>query len=247
MRRQVNLSDVHAPYHHPAAWALALQIIGRIRPDVVNILGDLLDFYKLSSFDKDPDKFNLQVELDTAAALLSDLRRVHRKRIRFVPGNHELRIKKYLRRNPELHGLAALSLPNLLDLKALDIEFYDHEVEIVPGPGGLYGHHGRIVRPTAGLSAKAELEAQFHATSLIGGHTHRAGKYVCTTRFGKRYSVENGCLCRLDPDYVPGTPNWQLAISVTEINGDEHDTHVVPFYGEGDDLWAVVFGEEIRL
>lgn len=249
MRREINLSDVHVPYHDPHAWELAMRIVEEIRPDAVNILGDLCDFYKVSRFDKDPDRFNLQHELDGARVLLKELRSVHKKAIRMIPGNHENRIKKYLRKNQELYGLDALQLPSLLGLREFEIEYHDYEIAIIPGEGGLYGHHGDIVRPLAGQSAEAELKGVFHAHSLVAGHTHRAAKYVCSTRWAKRFSIENGCLCSLDPDPLwIHSPNWQHAISEIEIESDtQFDGHVIPFLGKGEKMRAIVHGEEIRL
>jgi predicted phosphodiesterase len=241
----VNLSDVHVPYQDSYAVGLAFQIVRRVKPDAVNVIGDLADFYKLSRFDKDPDAFDLQDELDGARRFFILLRRVHRGTVRFLPGNHELRLHKYLNRNPELHGLEVLTIPNLLKLEEYDVEYFDHEIEIVPGR--LVAKHGDVVRKYAGYSAKGELERDGYGISTITGHTHRLASVHSTYRGERVVGIENGCLCDLNPEYVRN-PNWQHGLSIVEVLADgTFSVTAVPFLGRGKEIHAIVFGEEISL
>lgn len=245
MRHEVNLSDIHVPYQDNHAVALALCVIRFVKPERVNVLGDLCDFYKLSRFDKDPDAFDLQAELDDARSFFQYLRRVHRGDVTFLPGNHELRLEKYLRRNPELHGLDALTLPNLLRLSEHNVRYCEHEVEIVPER--LVAKHGDVVRKYAGYSAKAELERDGYWVSTITGHTHRLATVHSTYRGNAVIGVENACLCNLEPEYVKN-PNWQHGISIVSVlDNGMFTVTTVPFLGRGDEMRAIVFGEEVRL
>lgn len=244
MRREVNLSDLHVPYQDTDAVALALQVVRRVRPDAVNVLGDLCDFYKLSRFDKDPDAFDLQHELEEARTFFRLLRMVHQGVVRFLPGNHELRLEKYLNRNPELHGLDVLALPSLLRLEEYDVDYFEHEIEIVPGK--LVAKHGDVVRKYAGYSAKAELERDGYNVSTITGHTHRLAGVYSTYRGLMVAGIENGCLCDLNPEYVRN-PNWQHGLSVVEMQDDMFGVTTVPFLGAGDRMRAIVFGEMVTL
>lgn len=242
MHREVNLSDLHVPYQDNYAVALALKVVQRVKPDAVNVLGDLCDFYKLSRFDKDPDAFDLQTELDEGREFFGMLRRVHGGTVRFLPGNHELRLHKYLNRNPELHGLDVLSLPTLLRVTEYGVDYYEHEIEIVPGK--LIAKHGDVVRKYAGYSAKAELERDGYGVSTITGHTHRLATIHSTYRGSTVVGIENGCLCDLEPEYVRN-PNWQHGLSIVEVSDDVFNVTAVPFLGKGDQMRAIVFGEVV--
>ena len=48
------------------------------------------------------------------------------------------------------------------------------------------------------------------------GHTHRLGIYYRTNAKGTHAAYENGCLCRLDPEYVQD-PDWQQGLSVVRV------------------------------
>lgn len=248
--RELNISDIHIPYHDPFAWELTLNIVEKVKPDFINILGDGLDFPQLSHFDKEPDLFkdgNLQENLDQFFRMMLALKRraLNAKR-RFVPGNHEDRLYKYLMRHPELHGLRALELKELLRLAELEIEFHEYEIEIVPG--ALVGKHGEVVRQYSAFSAKGELEREKHAISTITGHTHRKGTYYVKTRHGLVAAYENGCLCQMNPKYIKGIPNWQQGVSLTtHWGGDLFHNEDIPYLNSGEKIKAVVMGEIVTL
>ena len=248
IHREVNLSDLHAPFHDPHAWALAVEIVRRIKPDKVNLLGDIWDFYKVSHFDKNPDRIvngHLQGEIDVGKALLRHLLAVFAGEMEFIPGNHCIRMIRFLLKHQELWGLQALQLPNLLGLTEMGIKYSEHEIEIVPGR--LVARHGDVVRKYAGYSAKAELERDGYGVSTITGHTHRLAAVHSTHRDTRVVGVENGCLCDLDPEYVRN-PNWQHGLSIVEVLEDgEFAVTVVPFLGRGDQMRAIVFGQEVSL
>jgi hypothetical protein len=51
-------------------------------------------------------------------------RTLPRSRITWIEGNHEFRLRKYLiERAKELYSLPGLSVPDIFDLKRLDIEY----------------------------------------------------------------------------------------------------------------------------
>lgn len=248
--RELNLSDMHVPYHDPHAWQLVLRIVAHVEPAAVNIGGDLVDFYRLSNFDKDPDRYasgKLQVELDLAYAMLQQLRQAVSPfcTMRFVPGNHEYRLTRYLMRHTELHGLRALDLVSLLRLDELGIDYFEHEIEIVPDQ--LILKHGSMVRKDSAMTARAELDRERYAISLIHGHTHRLGAYYATTRNGMVAAYENGCLCSLTPEFVH-RPNWQLGCTMTtHLGGDLFHVDSIPFLNQGTRMKALVLGKVITI
>lgn len=246
---EINISDLHIPYLDPHAWDLTLAIIEFVKPDKVNILGDLVDFYELSTFDKNPKRVKeggVQRELDQAFLRMSELKRAApQAKLRYLPGNHEDRLRRYLMRHSELYDLRVLELENLLRLKELEIEYHSEEIEIIPGL--LHGIHGTVVRGESGYSANGELAKSRYAVSLISGHTHRLGVSYVRTMFQLIKGVENGCLCGLKPEYVKH-PNWQQGASlVTHWGKETFDVTDIPYLNTGDRLKAIVLGEEIRL
>jgi UDP-2,3-diacylglucosamine pyrophosphatase LpxH len=248
--RELNLSDLHVPYHDPFAWGLLLNIVETIKPSKINYGGDLLDFYQLSTFDKDPamiEDGRLQENLDQWFQMASVLKHVAPDDCKYelIPGNHEDRLRRYLMRNPELYGLRALELKALLRLDELGIKYSAEEIDVVPGL--LIIKHGSIVRKESAMSAKGELDRERHAVSTITGHTHRLGTHYATTRLRVVKAHENGCLCLLNPEYVKN-PNWQQGLTMTtHFGGELFHVEDIPFLNTGERVKAVVLGEVVTL
>jgi predicted phosphodiesterase len=226
--RVLFLSDIHFPYEDSK---LLKQILRWIEFNPVHrivINGDLLDFYELSRFLKSPTRaITAQDEIDLAYDFLVKIRSIHDQTIDFIPGNHELRLEKYLRSDAiQLAGLRCLELPNLLKLRELDINPHDSEGFLLR-PNFLV-YHGEAVRKHSGHSAKAELEK--YGISGISGHTHRMDSYHKTDLTGTRGWYEQGCLCRMDPEYVK-SPDWQQGFAVGEFdyNSKWHNIELVSF------------------
>lgn len=162
----VVLSDIHFPYHDDKALKAVYKFLEQHLVDTIILNGDILDFYDVSSFDKDPSRINsLQKEIDMANKFFSKLRKLHTGRIVFIGGNHDLdRLERYLKKHPELYSLNALKIDRILNLDEYNIEFHRDEFRL----GNLKIIHGDIVRKYSGYSARAEMEK--HDTSGISGH-----------------------------------------------------------------------------
>jgi hypothetical protein len=103
----VVLSDAHYPYHDVFATKLAVRLVEKWQPQEVVLNGDLLDFYKLSTFDQDPSRWRdggLQQEIDQWLEWANELKGAAPDacRFHFLPGNHEDRLRRHLWRNPQL-------------------------------------------------------------------------------------------------------------------------------------------------
>lgn len=178
--------------------------------------GDLNDMFQLSRFHSGLTRIDkLQEEIDLA----NDFRRTVRAMapnaaIDETEGNHDSRIVTYIAKNARsLVGLRALE-PRYLFLYG-ELEYRWH-----PGAGFLLRphflvKHGSIVRGEAGASAKAELAQA--GISGCSGHTHRLATYR-REGYTPRQWTESGCLCRVDPDYVVGRPNWTRGCVVGEFS-----------------------------
>ena len=220
--RVVCLSDFHAPFHDNKAVLNTLSFIKWFKPDKLYILGDLVDFYALSRFEKDPKRENeLQKELDAAIGILTDLRNVSKKAdITFKAGNHCSRLERWKKGNKTTE-VRALDIRNLLELSKNDISYVNEYDELYYKDIQLT--HGHLIRKFSGYTAKALWEDLLISSGC--GHSHRLGHYF-TTKAGKVYqSFENGCLCSLKPEYNPN-PDWQQGFStIIHYDNGISETH----------------------
>lgn len=206
-------SDIHAPYHDKNAIALAAKVAAWWRPDVAIYNGDDVDFYQLSRFDKNPSRTaRAQDEIDTwhvecVAPLNAALGKARKIK---VPGNHEDRLRRKLWANPDLFGIAALELPELMQLRRYGIEYAEWRVRF---GNVLEVTHGTRVSKWAGYTARLEQEQRRYSISTITGHVHRAGRFQ--TRIGNSYSVgqEAPCMCDLSPEYMTD-PDWVQGVTL---------------------------------
>lgn len=148
------------------------------------------------------------------------------QRIVYTEGNHELRLRKFIvSQAPEIYDIAP-TLPHLLDLAFLNIEWVglpEHLAQFkdsfVEWEGVLIGHFNKYNKHS-GYAAKAIVEDK--GCSIVAGHGHKAAIHT-KTLYGKQlFGIETGCLCRLDNSHEI-SPNWQQAITVlTSENGIVH-------------------------
>jgi predicted phosphodiesterase len=232
-RRETELvvfgSDFHFPYQDDSVIESFLSLVKELQPDRVVLNGDVADFFQLSRFNISGDRIELlQEEIDQA----NDFRQAVRVNapdavIDETEGNHDNRVTTYVRKNAQaLKSLRALRPEALFRYGELEINWH-------PGSGFLLRpsflvKHGSFVRQEAGASAKAEFMAA--GISGISGHTHRLAPYK-KSGYTPRVWWEQGCLCRLDPDYVIGKPNWEQGIMVGEFSTktDSFYLHAIPF------------------
>ena len=212
VEKVIFLSDLHFPHHDPDAINLALSFIRWFEPDYVYLIGDLVDFYALSSFSKDPNRaLELQTELDMAVSFIATLRKAcPDANIYFREGNHEDRLSRYLKAHPEIFNLRALTMKSLLQLDKYAIKHYSYRDDLFHNDFAV--EHGDVVRKNSAYTAAAMLAKRVR--SGISGHTHRLGTHYKSYRDRTFVWYENGCLCQTNPEYIIGTPDWQQGFTV---------------------------------
>ena len=209
--------DLQYPFLDMKAWKVFLEVVKSEQPDGVILNGDILDFYQISNYPKDPKRSTtIDKDLEGVKKYILDPLQFINERW-WMDGNHDQRLERYLIKNaPALKWLPkqkAITIPNLLNL---------HEEGWVYKPygdyyqlGKLWVLHGFMVRQHSGLTARAHFDRL--GTSVIINHTHRLGTYYSTNARGPHISVENGCLCLLKPDWMQ-YPNWQQGFSLVHFN-----------------------------
>ncbi len=228
-RTEILAGDFHVPYHDVRAVGCMLGYMKDNPPDGFTIGGDFADFYQTSKFDKDPHRaLELQADLDQANAVLDAIDDVLPEgcRKRFIIGNHEWRLAKYLLSEAvALASLRCLDLDSMLRLSergyevvpmvARDASVFIGEVEV--------GHFDRVSKHS-GYTEKALVEDR--GCSIMQFHTHRRGAHYKRLR-GTGEEIGGwgpGCMCDLNPEYVKN-PNWQqgfATITTTEGSGRFH-------------------------
>jgi predicted phosphodiesterase len=240
-------SDYHIPFEDKKAVNVMLKYAKHYKPNVFVINGDFVDFYRVSKYDKNPDrKETIQDELDLAEAYLKQINTVLPKKTEkyYLYSNHEGRLEQFLWRNPELYGLKILKIENLLNLKEYGFKFiggsYDYwkndnghlqlgEVLIMHGDNRL---NGASTSKYAGYSAKNTMYSL--QKSVVLGHTHRMAIVNHTSPYNRLYGIEGGHLSQ-----PTGTANWQQGFVTFElykgkmINPRLHYIHDGKIYEDG--------------
>ena len=199
------LADLHIPYHDITAVTTALQHLKKVNPDTILINGDLIDFYMVSRFNKDPRARNVAQEIKDVQQFLSVLRSNFKKqRIIFKFGNHDDRLYLYLRvKAPELLDMECLALEEVLELDKYGITEVIKEGRIIHAGelNIIHGHEYRTpmlapVNAARGLFLKAK-------SSTLQAHCHSTSEH---TEVGIRGDIittwSMGCLADLKPEYA---------------------------------------------
>jgi len=210
--------DNHYPHNDEATTQIVAAITADLQPDVLVNVGDLLDAYELSRFDKNPErKHSIQDEIDMARQHLASMRLIAPNAIfTLIEGNHEDRLRRLLWNLPGeakvLSNITAfrqtLTWPSLLGLEDMHITHVPYGQEqhhnIFPG---MMVKHGHIVRQKSGYSAHGEYDRW--RISGASGHTHRLAVYY----HDRDVWMETGCCCKLQATYTPYC-NWQNGFMV---------------------------------
>ncbi len=213
------IGDFHNPYQDTKVVELVDRFLAEIQPDYLFYNGDVNDFYQVSVFSKDPARLDkLQKDLDITTDMFARHTELmpNTKKI-LVEGTHENRWFKYLQdKAPALSKLRSTNVTELYMLKKYDIEYVPFEQGVLVN-GTFLIIHGDIASKHSAYTAKAHYEN--HGGSGICNHTHRLGSYYKRNRFGEFGWWENGCLCRLDPDWL-SNPDWQQGFSLVHFKDD---------------------------
>ena len=227
------------PFHDRKAIDIAFQFCKEFTFDWVGLGGDWQDNAMFS------DKFQKKISyyFNTQAALCENswtcgmLRKLQPTAdMDYFEGNHEVRIENMiinhllpaygLRPADNVDGLAVMSVPFLLGLPGLNINYIGN----YPGSEHWVNEkvvirHGDIARKGSGATASAIAKESTYTE--IFGHIHRFEWAVRTEhRNGKTNYIQAfspGCLCKIDGT-VPAKskrPNWQQGFAIIHYNDEE--------------------------
>lgn len=215
------ISDIHVPYHDARALDAAVNTAIKQKCDSLYINGDLLDFYQISRFCRNPeDRPGPKAEMDLAKEVMARIA-TEFKHLYFKEGNHEERWYTYLFNNaPEFAKFAEFKLEKVLGLEQRGWGHIAGKQESKIGK--LYIAHGHeLSRGIASpVNAARGVWMRSKAMMIIGdSHTisNHAEKVGLDQDYVSQWSV--GCLCDLKPDYRP-INNWCHGFAIVEAAKD---------------------------
>ena len=226
----VILPDIQHPYEDRAYVSALVEFVKDYAPDEVGQIGDLIDAPEPSRWNKGmAGEYapTLQASINGTHELLKRFRNVFDGPMWVKAGNHDERVETYVRRYaPALTSISALSMPELLRLSALEVEWKPSIFDVAPGWVAAHGHEGSLNR-VAGSTAMG-LARRF-GKSVVCGHTHRVGLQHESIGYGGKLTTISGlevghAMAVGKAAYLKtGGANWQQGFGIlTTHRGKTH-------------------------
>lgn len=221
------IPDMHVPYQDKRALDLVLKVGETFKPDHVIILGDMIDFYTVSSYSKDPNRaLKLELEVNETKKELHRIKALGAKNNVFVAGNHEDRLTRYLQEKaPELFNI--ISIQSILELDKIGFEYIPYKEHYKLGK--LYithdcGNAGRY-------AAHKALDTFQH--NVVIGHTHRLCYMVEGNASGEAHLGAMfgwlGDVAQVDYMHsIKAKRDWAMGFGVGYLDPVSGFTYVVP-------------------
>jgi len=213
------ISDLHIPYHDEQAIQAAVAYLRRRRPDVLLINGDYGDWYSVSRYMKDPKKRRLKREIRMQRDGLKWLRSQFPKaRIVAKEGNHELRWSHFLFNSaPEVSEFPQVSLPRILGMKTLGIEYVDNQRPIMAGKLPVFHGHELGKGISSPVNAARGVFMRMISTALVGHHHRTSSHTEPNWKHEEIVCWSTGCLCNLNAEYAV-INKWNAGFGVVEVD-----------------------------
>lgn len=213
LKKVLLFGDTHFPYQDRKAWKLLLKVGRYLKPEIIVCLGDLPDFYRLSTFSKDPAReYTLEGELAECNKALDQLDELGAKQKLFIAGNHDFRLERYLHeRAPDLAHL--ITVPKLFRLEERDWTYVPYKQDFQLGK--LFLTHD--VGTSGKYAVHRALDAYQHSNATA--HTHRLSYVVQGDSTGQpKVAASFGHLCDIESaDYMhalKARKDWALGFGV---------------------------------
>lgn len=214
------LSDVHLPYHDEQAVLAAVEYLKEAKINGLLINGDLLDFYGISTHEKDPRKRRFKAELEMFKEFIHWIRQELNCPIYYKTGNHESRYERYMMlKAPELLDIDSFKLSEILEFGKHGIIEIGTYQRIRAGKFTIW--HGHEFKGSGGVNPARWLALKAKISGAVG-HFHKASEHVWRDSNDNTHACYSfGCLCDMSPDYLPEN-EWTQGFAVLHLskNGD---------------------------
>lgn len=220
------ISDLQVPFHDPKAIDVCFKYLLEQKIDSLFINGDLVDFYQLSDFQKDPRVRKFDEEYEAIIQMLGFIRATFKDIPIYynLDANHEFRYERYMRsKAPELLGLnGKFNIEEILMLNTFNIigiKNIDHvkfgKLPIIHGDTTF--RRGSGVSPAKTLYDKVK-------QSAIASHVHRTSEFTTKNQFDEEIftTYTTGHLMHPNVEYCKHIDSYNqgFAIIEKETNGD---------------------------
>lgn len=219
------LSDVHIPNQDNKAIELAIDYGVKNKINCVVLGGDILDNTPFTSHDAPPPSAkDVRMWFEYVQKFLEYLRHhFPTAHIVWLEGNHDNWYVRYLmKKAPVLFEDPYYRIPQRLDLKKYNVEFYEQNIIVRAGKLHLAHGHTMVKGVFAPVNAARGVFLRSKSSMLIG-HVHTTSNHSETTIKGEQISTwSTGCLCTLAPDYDPHNTKHNLGFAqiIVEKNGN---------------------------
>jgi hypothetical protein len=215
--------DTHVPYHSEQAVETALKIVHWFKPDIVNILGDFLDYDPCSRHIRESVVHKASVdmakEFDEGNKLFDRLTK-HCQNVVYHEGNHENRAYTYIDQNPAVRGLVEVDKGlQFKERRKAGYKIKHLQYNECHRIGNLYSTHGLYT--TQNHAAK---HVSSFGRNLIYGHIHDFQQSTAVSPIDvsiKHVATSLGCLCDRNPSYMRNAPNkWVHCVGLCYFRED---------------------------
>jgi predicted phosphodiesterase len=203
------------------SYKVAKKFFKDIRPDEIVIAGDLLDFPYLAKWTKDTPLLvegrRYQSDCDMAKRELYEIRG-YCKKLKFLKGNHEDRVRRFVERNPLFEG--SMNIEKDLGLTEMDIQCF--EMNVVYSTGKLNFTHGWYWNKYHAMKHLNDM-----GDHIFYGHTHDHQVVIKQVRAKREpyMAMSMGCLCDLNPYWKRNRPNeWVNGFGYFEVGASGNFT-----------------------
>lgn len=231
VRTTLILPDIQFPDHDPLMLKKLIKVAKDMQPDAILQIGDGIDFPQVSQWSKgNAGEYaeTLQKDIDGyREAVLLPLREVApRANVTWLEGNHDLRIRDFVRKYAAPLGvLRALEMPALFGLEDLDVDYVRGPMRIATNVYAIHGHEsgGYSASPSAW---DLKFTKRYGSDkSFVFGHTHQP--FIIHRAFGyegrvsPRFTMNVGSI--MDPvkaSYVKdGAVSWVMSFGLLRDDG----------------------------
>lgn len=221
------LSDLHIPNQDNKAIELAIQWGVENEINCVVLGGDILDNTPFTSHDAPPPGLDdVRSWFEYTEQFLTYLRHKFPKaHIVWLEGNHDNWMMRYLmKKAPMLFNDEYYHLPQRLNLKKYNVEFYKEHIVVKAGKLGL--HHGHLfmrgvfspVNAARGLFLRTK-------ANFIVGHVHSSSHHSESNINGEQIGCWSvSCLCTLAPDYDPMNTKHSVGFANIKVENNGNFT-----------------------
>lgn len=220
--RYLIFADTHIPYHNPRAIETMVAFAKELEVTDILILGDFIDCYQLSRFEKSPVLRNFKSEVDTAKQVLDYLSsELDPQTITYKLGNHEERLEHYIYRHaPALFGVEGLTWGALIDAEARNITLIKDKRPVTCGRLFMIHGHEYSKNMLSPVNPARGVFLRLHECAIVA-HSHVPSNHAEPTAADRIISCWSiGCTCDLHPLYQPMS-RWTLGFGLLDVTKDD--------------------------